>query len=90
LIQRRDVTLVLPERSEKTAEQVVEWNIVISGDKDFCGRNAIQKPPGFRKLGLSGPLGEITTGDHQVGPALLDTREEILHHINIVPPKMQV
>ena len=90
LIERRDVTIVFPERPKVTAKQVVKRNIVISRSDEFWSCDAVQESPRFSKFNVPGPLREITADDHQIGTAFFHACENILHHVQIVPSEMQV
>lgn len=90
LIERSDVSVVFPERPKVTAKQVVKRNIVISRSNEFWNRYAVQESPRFGKFNVPRPLREITADDHQIGTALFNTREKMLHYAVIMPSEMQV
>ena len=81
LIEGRDVTVVFPERPKVTAKQIVKRNIVISRSNEFLKRNAVEESPRFGEFDVPGPLREITADDHQIGTAVFDTCDKMLHHI---------
>ena len=85
-----DPSSISTKRRQKTSEDIVQGNVVISRHHQDFGSKGIDKRPGLLELRSAGALGQVARYHNQIRRQLVHKIGQRFHQFRAIAPEMQV